>query len=221
MSERAKERTDVWQKSENFEISQLPNRTITHQGRPYRFFSGTAYLGLPQNPSFQHLVVEAISRYGTVFGSSRNGNVRLGIYEEAEAKLAAVVGTESALTLSSGMMAGQVVSNWLRGQIGTFIYAPTAHPALWHAPVVTLPTMSFADWVVQVPKQLQTIVPGPVAILTNALDAVCSDYYDFDWVSNLPDNRPITLVVDDSHGLGVLNQGGASGHKSVINLLFN
>lgn len=193
--------------SEFFDINQLPNRTVTHQGKVYHFFSGTAYLGLPQHPSFQHLMTEAIGRYGTVFGSSRNGNVRLGIYEEAEAKLASVAGTETALTLSSGMMAGQVVINWLRSQASTFIYAPTAHPALWHEPVVSLPTMSFADWAAQLPSQLQTVAPGPIAILTNALDAVCSAYYEFDWINNLPDNRPITVVVDDSHGLGVLNQG--------------
>lgn len=193
--------------SENFEINHLPDRTIDHNGQAYRFFSGTAYLGLPQHPAFQQLMTEAISRYGTVFGSSRNGNVRLGIYEEAEAKLASVVGAEAALTVSSGMMAGQVVINWLRGQAGTFVYAPTAHPALWHEPTVSLPTMTFANWAAQLSGQLQMIDPGPIAILTNALDAVCSDYYDFEWVSNLPDDRPITLVVDDSHGLAVLNQG--------------
>ncbi|QDK81828.1 pyridoxal phosphate-dependent aminotransferase family protein [Spirosoma sp. KCTC 42546] len=193
--------------SDFFEINQLPNRTIIHQGKAYRFFSGTAYLGLPQHPSFQQLMREAIGQYGTVFGSSRNGNVRLGIYEQAEAKMASVVGAEAALTVSSGMMAGQVVINWLRGQAGTFVYAPTAHPALWHEPMVTLPSMSFADWTAQLSSQLQTVAPGPIAILTNALDAVRSDYYAFDWINNLPDDRPITVVVDDSHGLGVLNQG--------------
>ena len=192
---------------ENFEISQLPNRTIVYQEQEYRFFSGTAYLGLPQNPAFQQLMTEAIQRYGTVFGSSRNGNLRLQVYEEAESKLAASVGAETALTLSSGMMAGQVVINWLRSEKSTFIYAPSAHPALWHEPIVSLPTLSFADWVVQLPDQLRAIAPGPVTILVNALDAVRSDYYDFDWVNNLPNDRHITLVVDDSHGVGILNKG--------------
>jgi len=190
-----------------FHIDQLPNRTIDHDGQAYLFFSGTAYLGIPQHPGFHQLMAESMRRYGTVFGSSRNGNVRIGVYEEAESKLATRIGAESALTLSSGMMAGQVVINWLQSQDYTFVYAPKAHPAIWHSPTVTLPQASFADWTAQLPDQLSALPPGPVAILVNSLDAVCSDYYDFDWVNKLPTNRPITLVVDDSHGLGVLNNG--------------
>lgn len=193
--------------SEIFTINHLPGRTIGHNGQEHLFFSGTAYLGLAQRADFQALMLDSMRRYGTVFGSSRNGNLRLGVYEEAEAKLAATVGAPCALTLSSGMMAGQVVVNWLRGLNCTFVYAPNAHPALWHEPTVPLSTLSFAEWTAQLPDQLQTIAPGPVAILVNALDAVCSEYYTFDWVNNLPDDRLITLVVDDSHGLGVLNNG--------------
>ncbi|AKD57091.1 aminotransferase class I/II-fold pyridoxal phosphate-dependent enzyme [Spirosoma radiotolerans] len=190
-----------------FYIDQLPNRTIDHDGQAYLFFSGTAYLGIPQHPDFHQLMAESMRRYGTVFGSSRNGNVRISVYEEAESMLATRIGAESALTLSSGMMAGQVVINWLQSQHYTFVYAPKAHPALWHAPTVTLPQLAFADWTAQLPGQLSALSPGPVAILVNSLDAVCSDYYDFDWINQLPDNRPITLIVDDSHGLGVLNNG--------------
>ncbi|GAB4039705.1 aminotransferase class I/II-fold pyridoxal phosphate-dependent enzyme [Spirosoma gilvum] len=195
-----------------FDIDHLPNRTITYNSQEYLFFSGTAYLGLPQNPAFQDLMQEAIRRYGTVFGSSRNGNLRLSIYEQAEEKLASTLSaglpqTPSALTLSSGMMAGQVIMNWLRRQGVTFIYAPNAHPAIWHEPAVALPSLSFSDWVAQLPEQVRATPPGPIAILTNSLDAVCSDYYPFDWIDTLPNDHPITLVVDDSHGVGVLNNG--------------
>lgn len=195
-----------------FDIDHLPNRTVTHNDQEYLFFSGTAYLGLPQNPAFQQLMLEAIRRYGTVFGSSRNGNLRLGIYEQAEARLASVVSAglaqaPSALTLSSGMMAGQVIMNWLRRQGVTFIYAPNAHPAIWHEPAVALPSVSFNDWAAQLPDQVHATPPGPIAILTNSLDAVRSEYYSFDWIDHLPSDHPITLIVDDSHGLGVLNKG--------------
>ncbi|GAB3693143.1 8-amino-7-oxononanoate synthase [Spirosoma flavus] len=197
--------------SEIFEIDHLPNRIVEHNGQDYLFFSGTAYLGLPQNSAFQQLTQAAMVRYGTVFGSSRNGNLRLGIYEIAEARLAAWamgnVPNATSLTLSSGMMAGQAIVNWLRAEDATFIYAPKAHPALWHKPNVTLPALSFPDWASQLPDQLRNTPPAHVAIMVNSLDAVASIYYDFDWIRSLPDDRPITLVVDDSHGLGVLNEG--------------
>ncbi|UFH54136.1 aminotransferase class I/II-fold pyridoxal phosphate-dependent enzyme [Spirosoma sp. KNUC1025] len=207
MSERATE-----QMSESFTVNQLPNRTIRHNGQEYLFFSGTAYLGLPQHPAFQQLMAESVNQYGTVFGSSRNGNLRLSVYEEAEAKLAAVVGAPSALTLSSGMMAGQVISNWLRSQNATFLYGSNAHPAMWHQPSVDLPTRSFADWSAQLADQVRSLTAAqtslkPIAILVNSLDAVRSEYYDFNWIDALPDDVPLTLVVDDSHGIGVLNNG--------------
>ena len=190
-----------------FTIDHLPGRTITHEGKLYLFFSGTAYLGLPQHPTFQQLLTNSVSSYGTTFGSSRNGNLRLGIYEEAEAKLAAMVGAPHALTVSSGMLAGQVVVNWLRAQQATFIYGPNAHPAVWEGPTVDLPTLPFTDWTAQLPDDPRMQEAGPVAILTNSIDAVRSNYYNFDWVNQLPHDLPITLVVDDSHGLGVLNEG--------------
>lgn len=198
--------------SNPFVIDQLPNRTIDYGGQSYLFFSGTAYLGLAQNSDFQQILTSAMTQYGAVFGSSRNGNLQLRIYEEAEAKLAASVATglpnsPTPLTLSSGMMAGQVVVSWLRAQGVAFVYAPKAHPALWHEPSVSLPDLSFSDWAAQVPGQLQAMPPGPVAILVNSLDAVCSEYYSFEWINDLPTDRIITLVVDDSHGLGVLNEG--------------
>ena len=75
-----------------FTIDQLPDRTIRYEGREYLFFSGTSYLGMPQNPVFRQLVTGAIEQYGTSYGSSRNGNVELTVYAEAEAKLRALGG---------------------------------------------------------------------------------------------------------------------------------
>lgn len=196
----------------SFTIDHLPNRTILHGGRSYLFFSGTAYLGLPQHPAFQQLLIESIGQFGLAFGSSRNGNLRLGVYEQAEIKLTNMVGATAALTLSSGMMAGQVVVNFLRSEAYSFVYGPHAHPALWPGPDVTLPALSFADWTVRLPEQLRTMnavgAAESVAILVNSIDAVRSEYYDFDWVNDLPANQPITLVVDDSHGLGILDGRG-------------
>ncbi|WP_332871446.1 aminotransferase class I/II-fold pyridoxal phosphate-dependent enzyme [Spirosoma rhododendri] len=194
-------------------IDRLPDRQIRYNDRDYLFFSGTAYLGMQQLPAFQQHVADALRQYGTAFGSSRNGNLRLGIYEQAEAQLAAMLGApdhqpEMALTLSSGMLAGQVMVDRLRQQSTQLLYAPGAHPALWDGQATQLPNQSFADWSRQIAEQIRAIqTPQPIAILTNSLDAVRSEAYPFDWVHDLPDDRLITLVVDDSHGLGLLNDG--------------
>lgn len=199
---------------EPFTINDLPNRTIQHDGREYLFFSGTAYLGLPQHPAFGQFLMEGIGRYGTAYGSSRNGNLRLGVYDEAESKLADLAGGPdgppvAALTLSSGMMAGQMVVNWLRSQDATFLYGPQTHPALWTDAGVALPQTSFSDWSAGLADRVRDLpaTDSPIVILANSIDAVRSDYSDFNWVAELPGDRPITLVVDDSHGLGILSEG--------------
>ncbi|GAB3340474.1 8-amino-7-oxononanoate synthase [Larkinella ripae] len=190
-------------------IDHLPGRTIQFEGQDYLFFSGTSYLGMAQNPVFRERLTAEMARYGTVFGSSRNGNLQLRIYEEAEVQLAAFARAEAALTVSSGMLAGQAVVNWLKAQEFSFIYGPNAHPAIWQEPNLRLPTLSFDAWTKQVPDLVAAAVTPKVVIALNSLDALGSSAYSFEWVSQLPADQEITLLVDDSHGLGVVGPDGS------------
>lgn len=180
----------------------MPNRTIEIDGREYLFFSGTAYLGLPQNAAFQKLIKDGQQAYGAVYGSSRNGNIQLDVYEKAEAKLASWVNAEAALTLSSGMLAGQAVVRRLMLDGYEFLYSPDVHPAVWHLPHIEQ-QKTFEDLISNLPTTAN------VAIVTNAVDALRGRLYDFDWVNDLPENQAITLVVDDSHGLGITGKNGS------------
>ena len=189
-------------------INHIPSRTITHEGRDYLFFSGTAYLGIQQHPQMQALLAEGVARYGLHFGSSRNGNLQLGIYEELEEKLSAWAGAATALTTSSGMVAGQVVVDWLARKLSPdtiVIQAPGTHPALWH-PLIKPQIVPLSGE--NLSAILQPRNPQPVLILTNSVDALRGEYYDFSWLLTCKRNSiDITLVVDDSHGFGVLNNG--------------
>lgn len=180
-------------------IDHLPNRTIQHNGQTYLFFSGTSYLGMAQNPTMQALLTEGVARYGLHFGSSRNGNLQLQVFAEAEAKLAESVGAPAALTVSSGMLAGQVVVDWLARQVGPGAKgysAPWTHPALWH------PLLKNQ---LRAPALLED--RSPVYFITNSVDAIRSKTYQFGLLADLPIDHDMYLVVDDSHGLGVLNEG--------------
>jgi 8-amino-7-oxononanoate synthase len=188
-----------------YQTAQLPNRTVWIDGREYLFFSGTSYLGLPQNSDFQQLIAEGLRQYGSVYGSSRNGNLQLEVYEQAEQMLATWAGAEAALTLSSGMLAGQAAVRQLWADGHTFFYSPDAHPAVWHTPTVNIPKISFDEWAAEIITSLPKDVP--VALVTNAADALRGKLYNFDWVAQLPQNQPITLLIDDSHGLGVRSEG--------------
>ncbi|MEI7581723.1 aminotransferase class I/II-fold pyridoxal phosphate-dependent enzyme [Runella sp.] len=225
--------------STNFhQITHLPDRTIDLDGQEYLYFSGTAYLGLPQNPSFQALIQEGLHQYGSVYGSSRNGNLQLSIYKEAETKLADWTGAEAALTLSSGMLAGQAAIRQLMLEGYEFVYSPDVHPALWHLPQVEIPKCSFEVWSLQFgvhglqstvygsQSEIETARTDPseseirnqnskICLVTNSVDALRGKLYDFEWVNDIPENIEFVLLVDDSHGLGVTGREGQGVWKRI------
>lgn len=199
-----------------FIINQLPSNKIVLEGKEYHFFSGTSYLGMNQDEDFKKLLIEGMNRYGMSFGSSRNGNLQLDIYEQAETKLAHWVGATKALTVSSGMLAGQVVAQYLKTKESIFFYAPQSHSANFHEPNIKLPNLSFEAWTSSIKQQiLEQNTPHSV-IVCNSLDALKLTPYHFDWTEKLPQNQSITLVIDDSHGLGITGENGSGIFRQIL-----
>ncbi len=188
-------------------IDQLPSRTLKFEGGEYLFFSGTSYLGMGHQADFRKELAEGIMRYGTIFSASRNNNLKLAIYEETESFLAAWTGAEAALTVSSGLLAGQLAVKSLENH--TFIYASSVHPAIWGTAFskkqIFANMTEFENKIVKIISKTKT----PIAICCNAIDPLYCEKYNFDWILQLPDNQDITLILDDSHGLGVTyTEGG-------------
>ncbi|RYU93278.1 aminotransferase class I/II-fold pyridoxal phosphate-dependent enzyme [Emticicia agri] len=193
----------------DFIIHQQPSNKIRLGDHDYHFFSGTSYLGMNQDIDFRELLIEGVYRYGMSFGSSRNGNLQLAVYEEAENKMAAWVGAEKALTLSSGMLAGQVVAQYFKTQNVHYFYAPQSHSANFHEPTIQLPSIGFQEWTKVIANQIKEANTAHSVIVCNSTDGLRATTYDFDWINDLPENQPITLIIDDSHGLGITGKNGA------------
>ncbi|KUG05928.1 aminotransferase class I/II-fold pyridoxal phosphate-dependent enzyme [Solirubrum puertoriconensis] len=189
----------------------LPGRTLlAADGREYLFCSGTGYLGIARNPAFAALLAEGLARYGSNYSSSRNSSLQLRIYEEAESYLARYAGAEAALTVSSGYLAGQMAVKAL-AQAGRFEYAPGTHPAAWLTdhPGPVAATRTFDEWAQHLLRRLRHETPHPVVLVSNSLDALRVQRYDFSWTKELPTDRAITLLIDDSHGFGLIGREGA------------
>ncbi|OGX84865.1 aminotransferase class I/II-fold pyridoxal phosphate-dependent enzyme [Hymenobacter coccineus] len=193
-----------------FDTDHLPGRTLrTAAGREYLFCSGTGYLGAARSPAFAALLAEGLARYGTNYSSSRGSGVQLSIFAEAEVFLANWAGTAGALTVSSGYLAGQMAVATLAGA-GRFEYAPGTHPAAWLAgQAAPVPPGPHAAWASGLLARLAAGAPGPVVIVSNSLDPLRLEPYDFVWAAHLPPGRPTTLLLDDSHGLGLTGRTGA------------
>lgn len=190
----------------------LPGRTVKIADRDWLWFSGTAYLGMGHHSQFRQFLWDGMAQYGSNFGSSRNNSLRLQIYEEAETTLAQFVGAPAALTVSSGMLVGQLVTKWIENNLlrqASVVrwYAPNVHPALWggdYQPV----NEPLNDWFARLPERTQGSKAEHIIITTDSVGSPQVSAIPWEWISQLPDSKQITVLVDDSHGLGVFGAKG-------------
>ncbi len=186
-------------------IDSFPGREINIKGKPYLYFGGTAYLGLQTDPTFQEIFIKNIHAFGTSYGASRNSNVRLSIYGEAEAYLAHLVGSEASTTLSSGYLAGQFVLQYFDVPEYRLFYAPNTHSALQSHKATCYSTYAAMNDAVK--KHLLEKSDCIPVVLMDSIDFSGKNYPEFEALKTLPLDR-IILVVDDSHGIGVIGDNG-------------
>jgi 8-amino-7-oxononanoate synthase len=191
----------------------IPSRIIQKDGDCYLFFSGTAYLGMHARPEFGALVVQGFEKYGTNYGASRLGNVVIPVFDEAEKKLASWLDAPHALLVSSGTLAGrlalEVLGNEYKYHFGTNAHIAINPPYMRHDPVHfgcsiedTLDSLYFSDHDRHV-------------IAFNTVDALTASTPSLDWIDRLPKDKEIILLIDDSHGIGVLGDAGRGLYDAV------
>lgn len=179
------------------------------------FFGGTAYLGIPRNEEFRKLVFEGIERYGINHGASRNNNITLDIFSLAEAEAAARSAAEDAILVSSGYLAAQLVLQHYFSS-HRLIYAPDTHPALWIGKPEP-PLMQFSDWVENTISVINAS-REPTLIITNSLNNLFPEIYNFEWLKRLDAEKKAILLVDDSHGIGITGEKGEGVYSKIPDL---
>lgn len=192
-------------------VNQFPDRIIEIDTEEFLYFGGTAYLGLPTNVAFQKLFIQNILIWGTAYGSSRNANIKLKAYDNGEDFLGKYIKAESALTISSGMLAGKLALEILSPQTDFFFHFPNTHPALRvcnSLPVLIKNELN--------PRLLDSAIEK-ITILTDSVPSFHTKPVDFSILNSISANKEITLLVDESHSLGILGSNGC-GIYSDINL---
>lgn len=186
-------------------IDQPFSNEIIIEGKTYLYFSGTAYLGIPQNKDFIALYIEGIKKFGLNNGTSRNNNIQLGIYNDAEKVAAKRFNAENALITSSGYLAAQLVVRDL-SSFGKVIYAPETHPALW-LESQNSNLKSFKEWAVETVNLINASTEKDWVLISNSMNNLFPEIYDFGFLKDVSLEKNILLIVDDSHGIGVTNNG--------------
>lgn len=192
-------------------VNQFPDRIIEIDQEQYLYFGGTAYLGLPTNKAFQELVIKNIAKWGTTYGSSRSANIKLTAFENGETFLARHIKAESAVTVSSGMLAGKLIIDELKKQTDSFFHFPDTHPAIQadnSLPVFINDEIN--------PRLLDSKLEK-ITILTDVVTGFQTQAIDLSLLEEIPNHKEVTLVIDESHSLGILGKNGC-GIYSEINL---
>ncbi len=187
-------------------IDSFPGREILIDGKKHLYFGGTAYLGLQTDAIFQNLFVDNLKKYGTNYGASRKSNLRMSIFGKAERYLADFVGAEDCVTVSSGYLAGQFVAQALNTKAHRFFYAPNTHSALY--PIQTKCYTTFTALNIALREHLRSQPRKTPVVFLDAIDFSGCNYPDFNLLQLLPLNEVI-LVVDDSHGIGIIGKNGS------------
>lgn len=190
-------------------VDQFPDRTILVEGKPFLYFGGTSYLGMATHPEFQNLLCKSIKVWGTAYGSSRNSNIKLNIYQKAEDLLAKISGADAALTVSSGTMAGKLVIDYLAKSHQHFYHYPKTHPAVMEKSSLPL----FMDG--QLHPKLTDNAKESVVITADAILSLAVQPTNFDFLEKISTSKTITLLVDESHSLGIVGANGEGIFSSV------
>ena len=182
-------------------IDKFPTNSFISNKKSFLYFGGTAYLGLQENEAFKKIFIENIKEYGTNYGASRNSNVQLNIYKKAESLLALTVNSEASITLSSGYLAGQLLLQYFSSDNYKIFHTPGAHPAL--CSTMSTPASSFNSLTKDINKHLSLKENITPVLFLESIDFKGNNYPNYSWLQSL-DLQRIILVVDDSHGIGIL-----------------
>ena len=196
-------------------VDKFPGRKIKVRNLDYLYFGGTAYLGLQSDAYFQKLLIDNIKKYGTNYGASRISNVRLSIFEKSESYLAKLVGSEACISLSSGYLAGQFTRNYFNYKFFKRFFAPNAHSALLLTNDACQETYSSLKLALE--EHLEAQEKTVAVVFLDSIDFSGSNYPDFNPLKSLPLANAI-LVVDDSHGIGIVGEHGEGVFKMLMSL---
>jgi 8-amino-7-oxononanoate synthase len=185
------------------QLQQKPGRTTIINGKEYLFFSGYSYLGLGCNNDFLQLINEGLNKYGVVYPSSRISNTPLELYSSFERKLAALTSTDDAAVFSSGFLSARTAVEVVAQQMNVYAQLPV-HPASSHhssIKIIDKPWQQFID---------ERALAGEYrfALVADSINPTPGRFTDFSFLLQLPSTFQITLIIDDSHGIGWLGNKG-------------
>ncbi len=193
--------------------------TATFEGREVVMIGSNNYLGLTTHPKVRQAAIDAIAEYGTSCTGSRFLNGTLELHLELERRLARFMGSEAALTFTTGYQANVGTITALVGK-GDYVICDKED----HASIVDGCLMCYGEMRRFSHNDVSSLDAVLARIPENAgklvvVDGVYSmggDIAPLPQIIAICKKHGARIMVDDAHSIGVLGNGrGTAAHFGV------
>jgi 8-amino-7-oxononanoate synthase len=182
---------------------------VRRGGRTLVSFSCNDYLGLAADPRVKAAAIAAVEAYGAGAGGSRLVTGNHPLLEALEAELARFKGKAAALVFGSGYLANIGITPALAGADDLVILDERAHACMWAgAKLSGARVLSYRHNDVEALAGLlsrERGAGGRALILTERVFSMDGDRAPMAELMALADAHDAWLLVDDAHGLGVID----------------
>ena len=192
-------------------ISSGQSPEVTIDGQKVVMLGSNNYLGLTENPEVKAAAARALAKYGTGCAGSRLLNGTLDIHVELEERLAQFMGTEAALTFSTGFQVNVGVLSCLIGRHDLAFL-----DNLDHACIIDGARLGFGKTLKFKHNDMEDL-EGKLQrssadlgkfIVVDGVFSMEGDLADLPGLVTLKERYNTRLMVDDAHGLGVFGENG-------------
>ncbi len=193
---------------------------LSMNGRDWLNFSSNDYLDLAHDRALKDASIAAVEQLGCGSGGSRLTTGHLSIHEDLETALADLMGTESSLVFGSGFLTNLGVIPALAGD-----HAAIFCDRLNHASLIDGALMAGVKWHryrhndVQHLDDLLSKHPAQDGqtrlVITDSVFSMDGDIAPLQEIADCAKRHNAMLMVDESHGVGVLGPNGAGMCKAL------
>jgi 8-amino-7-oxononanoate synthase len=193
-------------------IAEHNGGTVTVDGREMIITGSNDYLGLTQDPRLAEATASVTEGYGTSCTGSRFLTGTLTLHEELERRLADFLGTEAALTFSTGYLGSLSVLAALAGRQDILYFDRENHASLYDG--ARLSFGALRKYRHNDLEHLEGLLrkdahkPGGRMIVTDGVFSMSGHIADLPDIVRLARKYGARVVVDDAHATGVLGESG-------------
>ncbi len=183
-------------------VDKYPDRKIRVNEENYLYFGGTHYLGMQNNTAFISIVNANLKKWGTSYGSSRNANIKLAIYNTFETYFANFLNFDASLSVSSGTLASFLVKDFFTRNNVTSFHLNNSHASIIFkksTPVFIAGNLN---------PMLLDNKDEEIIITSDAILSLKTEATNFDFLQDIHPSKKVTLLIDESHSLGILGKNG-------------